>query len=217
MATSPHSEQATRPNLSFFNLPSPLRQASYFATGALAGASTIPIEYAWSTLTGPKTPATLPLLRSHAFALTGRAGTRFWVFDITKSHLPAALPVWFTGGLLGATGGLAEVCAQSLFQRKIPGLRALLSQGGKLFFCFGTYTYLSTTLSPQELPPRPFWYCWLMGATAGGVGCAIVNGLEGVRGRALWLGAVPKGILTIGTVIAVQVTSCAEVLNRVDP
>ena len=54
-----------------------------------------------------------------------------------------------------------------------------------------------------------------MGAVAGGLGSGIVaNRMEGVTGRALWVTAVPKGALVIGTVIAVQVTSCATLLQR---
>lgn len=51
-----------------------------------------------------------------------------------------------------------------------------------------------------------------MGAAAGGVGSGIIAIAEGVRGRALWRGAVPKGMISIGTVIAVQVTSCGWML-----
>ena len=97
----------------------------------------------------------------------------------------------------------------------MPPLSALGTQPAKLFFCFGTYTYLSTTLSPRELPPEPFPYCWAMGAAAGGLGSGIVaSRMESIRGRALWAAAVPKGALVIGTVIAVQVTSCAALLQR---
>lgn len=122
------------------------------------------------------------------------------------------LPVAIKGGLSGAMGGLAEICAQSLSRKKLPDMAGLTKQSAKLFFCFGTYTFLSTTLSPQKLPPKPFWYCWLMGATAGGLGSVIVARAEGVTGAALWRVAVPKGALTVGTVIAVQVTTCAAVL-----
>ena len=54
-----------------------------------------------------------------------------------------------------------------------------------------------------------------MGAVAGGLGSGTVaNRMEGVTGRALRPTAVPKGALVIGTVIAVQVTSCAALLQR---
>lgn len=141
---------------------------------------------------------------------------RFWVFDNVKSQLSvfSSLPVWIQGGLGGGAGGFAEVTAHSLVRGQLPQAAALGSQTLKLFLCFGTYTFLSTSLS-DELPPKPFWWCWVMGATAGGVGSAIVSRLEGVKGRELWTRATPKGMLTIGTVIAVQVTSCAELLHRV--
>ena len=58
-----------------------------------------------------------------------------------------------------------------------------------------------------------------MGATAGGFGSGILARVEGIKGRALWKGAVPKEALTIGMVIAVHVTACAEILplNRFIP
>ena len=97
-------------------------------------------------------------------------------------------------------------------QQRWPSLAGLANQTAKLFFCFGTYTYLSTKLFPEQQPPKPFWKCWLMGALAGGLGSGIAAGAEGIRGSALWRSAMPKGAIMIGTVIAVQVTSCAAIL-----
>lgn len=54
-----------------------------------------------------------------------------------------------------------------------------------------------------------------MGAAAGCVGTAIVAGfMDGVRGRALGVAGV-RGGMVVGTVIAVQVSSCKEVLEWV--
>ncbi len=198
-------------------IPSATRQASYLATGCLAGATTPLVELAWSSIVLKHPQSTLSFLRSHAPAPVFRAGVRFWTFDIVRKQLSQTpLPVWVAGGLGGAAGGFNEVLFHSLFLRQRPALTALASQSLKLFFCFGTYTFLSTHLS-EALPPKPFPWCWCMGATAGAVGSGIVARLEGVRGRELWLRAVPKGALTIGTVIAVQVTSCAALLQRVEP
>ncbi|MCJ1405910.1 hypothetical protein MMC11_009141 [Xylographa trunciseda] len=201
----------------FLSLPSLERQLTYLSTGALAGACTLGVELGWQRLASSTPRANMSFLQANGPTTIGRAGVRFWVFDITKSQMQAArtfshLPSWTIGGLSGAAGGLAEICAESLFHRRLPTLAALASQGSKLFLCFGTYTFLSTTFS-DELPPRPFWYCWTMGATAGAIGSGIVARVEGVTGRQLWRGAVPKGALAIGTVIAVQVTSCAEGLK----
>ena len=197
--------------------PSPKRQTTYFATGALAGACTTPIVPLWSLVSRNKPAFIVPRLLKTAPALMGRAGVRFWIFDITNARLQISsantFPIWLKGGISGATGGAAEICAQSLMQRRLPLAKELTSQSSKLFFCFSTYTYLSTTFS-DDLPPRPFWYCWTMGAAAGGLGTAIIARVEGFKGIQLWKNAVPKGMLTIGTVIAVQVTSCAEFLNR---
>jgi len=111
-----------------------------------------------------------------------------------------------------------EVLVQFVVDRRRIGAldyRAAGSQALKLFLCFGTYTFLSTSLS-EELPPKPFPICWAMGAVAGGVGSGIVGALvDGARGRMLWTGVVPRGAVMIGTVISVQVTSCAAILPAV--
>lgn len=206
-------------------LPSPRRQLSYFATGSLAGLATLPVEGLWSRFHKPGQVAThfskhFPKFPSAA-AIVYRAGVRFWMFDVTRSQLNRqvpSLPVAVTGGLSGAAGGFAEICVQSLAatRPRLPALASVASQSVKLFFCFGTYTFLSTTLSPDQLPPKPFPFCWALGAMAGGLGTGMLARLEGVKGPALWRSAAPKGALIIGTVIAVQVTSCAEVLQRVE-
>lgn len=54
-----------------------------------------------------------------------------------------------------------------------------------------------------------------MGAAAGAVGSSVVGVLEGARGRFLLTTVIPKGAITIGTVIAVQVTSCAALLDSI--
>ncbi|KAI5195282.1 hypothetical protein E4T38_09154 [Aureobasidium subglaciale] len=157
--------------------------------------------------------AFLPKLPSISAAtpLVLRAGIRFWTFDQTRHLLaPLHLPVWLIGGLGGAAGGFNEVLLHSLVQsRKLPSATALGAQTLRLFLCFGTFTYLSTSFS-DTLPPKPFWKCWLMGATAGATGSAIVAALEGTSGTALWGRAIPRGAATIGTVIAVHVTSCSN-------
>ena len=192
-------------------VPKPTRQATFFVTGCLAGASTIPIERVW--------PRPSPLTAPSAFAATARplihrGAIRFWVFDLARYRVePLPVPVAVKGGISGAVGGFAEVLAQAAVQQRRPTVRSLAHQTAKLFFCFGSYTYLSTTLSPEQQPPKPFWKCWLMGAVAGALGSGIVAGAEGIRRSALWRSAIPKGAVMIGTVIAVQVTSCAAMLS----
>ena len=188
-------------------IPTPASQATFFVTGCLAGASTIPIERVW-----PR-PHPLSAFGATTRPLIYRGGIRFWVFDLARYRVePLPVPVAVKGGVSGAIGGFAEVLAQAVLQRGRPSLASLADQTAKLFFCFGTYTYLFTALSPEQQPPKPFWKCWLMGAVAGGLGSGIVAGAEGVRGSALWRSAIPKGAVMIGTVIAVQVTSCAAML-----
>lgn len=197
------------PSIRAGRVPPPSSQAIFFLTGGLAGATTLPIENVWQRLIH-RAPGALPIL---AWNPIYRSSVRFWAFDLARyrvERLP--LPVAIKGGLSGAVGGFTEICAQSLFRKRLPSMTSLMNQSAKLFCCFGTYTFLSTTLSPKHLPPKPFWYCWLMGATAGGLGSGIIARAEGVKGSALWRAAVPKGALTIGTVIAVQVTTCAVFL-----
>ena len=197
------------PSIRAGRVPTPSSQLIFFLTGALAGATTLPIENIWQRLIH-KAPGNLPLL---AWNPIYRSAFRFWTFDLVRYRVERyPIPVAIKGGISGAAGGLAEICAQSLFRRKLPSVVSLTSQSAKLFCCFGIYTHLSTTLSPQQLPPKPFWYCWLMGAVAGGVGSGLVARAEGVTGSTLWKATVPKGALTIGMVIAVQVTTCAATL-----
>ena len=197
-------------------LPYLSRQATYATTGAFAGACTVPIEIAWQAFSSQKPQSTSSLARHISPPLIYRAGVRFWVFDLTKSQLNHfSIPIWIKGGLSGAAGGFAEICAQSLIRRRSPTVANLAGQSAKLFLCFGTYTYLSTTFSDNS-PPKPFWYCWILGAGAGGFGSTMSARLEGVKGTALLKGPLPKGMTVVGTVIAVQVTSCANALQRIE-
>ena len=157
-----------------------------------------------------------------------RAGARFCVFDVTRTILEREFPRFdlpnpyvrtaFIGGLSGASGGFAEVFASSLVSRypSYPTLGALTSQSTKLFFCFGTYTFISSKFSKEYgLPPKPFPVAFIMGAAAGGVGSAILAAIEGARGFVLRNSAL-RGALVIGTVISVHVTTCAEMLHRIN-
>jgi len=199
-------------------LPSATRQATFFATGVLAGAASLPVETAFLSLTQKHYyTASIRHLRSSFAPVLARTGVRFLSFDHVRTYSShfLQLPTVLCGALGGAAGGLNEVILHSLIaNRCLPPLQPALSQSGKLFLCFGTYTFLSTSLS-RELPPRPFWRCWLMGATAGCVGSAITAAVEGVRGRQLAI-ATMRGTLVIGTVISVQVTTCAVGLRTLD-
>jgi hypothetical protein len=195
--------------------PSVPRQATFFATGVIAGAASLPVETAFLSLAqNHDYKASVKHLRASFAPVLARTGVRFLSFDHVRAYSShfLGLPTALCGALGGAAGGLNEVILHSLVStRRLPPLQPALSQSGKLFFCFGTYTYLSTTLS-RELPPRPFWRCWLMGATAGCVGSAITAAVEGARGRSLMMASL-RGTLVIGTVISVQVTTCAAGLR----
>lgn len=201
------------------SLPSLVHQASYFATGTLAGAASLPAELAWLTF-GQKPPiSTVNFPRASGPSIVFRGGVRFWTFDLVRCQLnqTSDLPIWIKSGLGGAAGGFNEVLLHSfLSTRRLPSWKAAGSQTLKLFFCFGTYHYLSTTLSPEQLPPKPFPWCWAMGMIAGAVGSGVVGALEGLRGPSMWMGAVPRGSLAIGTTIAVQVTSCDALLKAIE-
>lgn len=192
--------------LGSLSLPSPTRQLCFFSTGCLAGLASLPMAFL------PRLPSLMT-----ATPPVFRAGIRFWTFDQTRHLLaPFHLPVSLVGALGGAAGGFNEVLLHSLVQsRKLPAVTPLGAQTLRLFLCFGTFTFLSTTFS-DTLPPKPFWKCWMMGATAGATGSAVVAALEGARGGALWGHAIPRGAATIGTVIAVHVTSCAALLETLD-
>jgi len=199
-------------------LPSLPRQITFFATGVLAGAASLPVETAFLSLAQKQDYASsIRHLRSSFAPVLARTGVRFLSFDHVRTYSShfLRLPTVLCGALGGAAGGFNEVILHSLVSnRRFPPLEAAASQSGKLFLCFGTYTYLSTTLS-HGLPPRPFWKCWLMGATAGSVGSAITAAVEGTRGRSLMM-ATLRGSLVIGTVISVQVTACAAGLRALD-
>ena len=198
--------------------PTFISQFSYFTTGAFAGASALPIDLLWNRFSTSRPNAYPRPLRAIAIPAVYRGGVRFWAFDHARYRLRSdfSLTPWLVGGLSGAVGGFAEICVQSALKRNIPSVIRLINQSGKLFCCFGSYTYLSTTLSPEQLPPKPFWKCWCMGAMAGGMGSGIVAWFEGLRGRELWRGAVPKGAVGVGTVIAVQVTTCDGMIRWID-
>jgi hypothetical protein len=206
------------PSTNAIQLPSVSRQATFFATGALAGAASLPVETAFLFLAQKNDyAASIKHIRSSIVPVLTRTGVRFFSFDHVRTYTShfLQLPITLCGALGGAAGGLNEVILNSLVSnRRLPPLNAALSQSGKLFFCFGTYTYLSTHLS-RELPPRPFWKCWLMGATAGSVGSAIIAAVEGARGKSL-MAATLRGSLVIGTVISVQVTTCAAGLRQLE-
>lgn len=194
--------------------PSLVNQRCYIVSGCLAGACTLPIEIFYQR------PASLThFLRTLGPVPVYRAGFRFWTFTHVKHQLTTSsvsFPAWAVGALGGAAGGLVEVSAQAALQRRMPQSIALATQSLRLFFCFGTYGFLSTNLS-EELPPKPFWYCWTLGVIAGGVGSGIAAAaLEGVRGKALWTSSIPRGAITIGTIISVHVTSCDALLKRIE-
>ena len=96
-------------------VPTHSSQMTFFPTGALAAATTVPIQSIWQRLIH-EAPCNLPLL---AWNPIYRSALRFWVFDLARYRLePYPIPVAIQGGISGAAGGLAEICAQSLFRNK---------------------------------------------------------------------------------------------------
>jgi hypothetical protein len=138
------------PSTNAIQLPSVSRQATFFATGALAGAASLPVETAFLFLAQKNDyAASIKHIRSSIVPVLARTGVRFFSFDHVRTYTShfLQLPITLCGALGGAAGGLNEVILHSLVSnRRLPPLNAALSQSGKLFFCFGTYTYLSTHL-----------------------------------------------------------------------
>ena len=67
----------------------------------------------------------------------------------------------------------------------------------------------------EEFPPRPFPFCWGLGAVAGAVGTGVGTLVEsrGRVGARQLLRATGAGAAVVGTVISVQVTCCAELMR----
>lgn len=110
-----------------------------------------------------------------------------------------------------------EVLSHALVTRRaLPSLHAVESHSWRLFLGFGTFTGLSSYVG-EEFPPRPFAFCWGVGAVAGAVGTAGGMLVEGgwVGGRRFVRG-VGVGAAVVGTVISVQVTCCARMLGWVE-
>lgn len=210
------------------------RQAIFFSTGSIAGICSATADYSFDRIAAfsrSTPPRPLTALFQSMVPHMIRPGIRFWGFDIAKTMiLPQSLPVSVKGGLAGAAGGFLEMAltnAHSSLASKGPTLvtaaRTTLLHSCKLFFCFGTYTYLANTYSDQ-LPPRPFPYCLLLGALAGAFGTTLVTPLEmysaaGTRLKPIQvfktaLMRAPRGAVGVGTVIAVQVTSSAWLLGH---
>lgn len=159
-----------------------------------------------------------------------KPGIRFWAFDLTKSAITTEIPVAVRGGLAGAVGGALEMGLTTVYNHYTAAkpvsfqndLRITLLHSAKLFLCFGSYTYLASTFS-DILPPRPFPYCFLLGALAGGFGTTMITPAEvySATRMPLKFGQVlksaltraPRGAVGVGTVISVQVTSSAWMLG----
>lgn len=256
MSDGPVTPAATsQPSIPFFSpyshRPSTTEQASYGVTGALAGLATLPIEFALASFRSSaiKPPPLSSFLRSHLPHGLYRPAIRFWAFDLARSRIlyessnaGVTLPTWVVGGLSGGIGGFMEVFIQHIIREKslskMPASAPLVEQSAKLFFCFGSYTFLASRWAEREkerLPPTPFWKCWMYDAAAGAFGSSVVWGVKegfdggqwyqdgkrgGGIGGARWLRTLGttagKGALVIGTVISVQVTSCRMLLDAMD-
>jgi len=231
-ASSQHTDQSSTPKA--YN-PSAAHQAIFAGTGALAGLASLPIECAWLSLQkSPSSKAVHLFLRGQAPAVIISTGVRFWGFNQIKekiNHDPTdTKPQWLTYSLGGAAGGIGETFAMHLpkdfrnLQAGVTQNQAFLTDwliplgtkaarhAAKLSLCFGTFGYLSTTYS-ELTPLNSFWKCWAMGTCAGGVGTAVMGTIDRMLVKNPPLSAMPKGAMVIGTVISVQVTSAAALLQ----
>lgn len=216
--------------------PQPSRQLVFFSTGSLAGVCSATADFGFdrlaSAVRGTAPRPVDALVRSMVPHII-KPGIRFWAFDLAKVALPRDMPVSLKGGLAGATGGFVEMALTNLHSgvmgrsdRSSPSLqtavRTTLLHSGKLFLCFGSYTYLANTFS-ATLPPKPFPYCLLLGAIAGAFGTTVITPLEMFSAAKVPLSLpkvlqvaltrAPRGAVAVGTVIAVQVTSSAWILG----
>lgn len=213
-----HAAPTSRPIPSSTLLPlSPTRQVLFLSTGALSGLCS-------STAISLSTFRLLSYTHLPAFLA---AAYRFWAFDLARGTLERAgvSDIALRGGLAGAVGGLTETLlmrvgtamrSSSLAPLRPHTLaRAALEQSSLLFLCFGSYTYLSTRLSPDRQPPTPLAYCFALGAAAGAFGVATLTAVK-TRSARMAIRAIPIGALRVGTVISVQVTSAAWGLEKLE-
>lgn len=119
-------------------------------------------------------------------------------------------------------GGFAEVVQRhtalaDLHEKPSAPLRAsvlgpaLLEHGATLFLCFGAYTFLSTSWSPEKSPPSvPMTFA--LGALAGAFGVPTVHAIKTRSLQGLGKLAAAGGV-RVGTVIGVQVQASAKILE----
>lgn len=223
--------------MSSYTGSSPSRQILFFSTGSIAGVCSSSADYVFdraSSAVRGTAPRPFDVLIRSLLPHIVKPGIRFWGFDLAKSAIPPDLPVSLRGGLAGAAGGVlemgfADICNQIKAESSgksrslTQSIRTTLLHAGKLFLCFGSYTYLANTFS-KTLPPRPFRYCFSLGAIAGAFGTFVITPLEMYSaskvplriGQVLKTACIraPRGAVSIGTVISVQVTSSAWLLGE---
>ena len=99
-----------------------------------------------------------PSVRKITSTNTYRAGVSD--FDLEKPQLKhKPISIWSGDRISSVTGGFTGVLAQSVVQWKAPSLAAAGHRAGRLCFCFAICTHFSISISPEELLPKPFWYC----------------------------------------------------------
>lgn len=211
------------------------RQRIFFFTGAIAGICSATADFAYDQIAActrgtPARPSSA-LIQS-MIPHTIRPAIRFWGFDIARTViLPERLSAGLKGGLAGAVGGFLEMALANAHTALTSSkrlsmevaLRTTLLHSCKLFLCFGSYTYLANTYS-ERLPPTPFSYCLFLGGLAGAFGTFVLTPLEMLSAAKVQLSPrkvlqtamtrAPRGAVGVGTVIAVQVTSSAWLLER---
>lgn len=211
--------------------------AVYGATGLLAGMAALPFEYSFSrwSLRSLGSEATLRLnstfLKNVAPGFIAKSGVRFFAFgqfkhirDVKREMGTNTWPKWVDSAVSGAAAGLVETVIANRVTKPLSGfppIRHLVQQPARLFMCFGTFGYLSTTFSSplsREKGMKAWeddrWKRALSAMFAGGLGTAVTSAAEGLRGKQLWFSAIPKGAFVIGTVIFVQVESSTVLLER---
>ncbi|ANB15257.1 hypothetical protein AWJ20_2883 [Sugiyamaella lignohabitans] len=201
-------------NVFLDNIPSFSHQMLFASAGITAGLASLPIEAISRRISNPEFKVST-FAKQHTLPHLSRMFVRFWTFDITYSETQKMpIPIWMKASLAGASGGFTELATYSLlYERQKPSLQLvknLANYSSRMLIGFATFSYLATRKG-DPFPPKPFWYCWCLGATAGGVASSVMGAVEGFRGRNL-ASHVFKSMFLIGTVISVQVTSATELI-----
>lgn len=227
-----------REDLRFHLWPGERYLTIYGATGLLAGVMASPFEWQWRLaqhqyallpnsrgvkLIPSKWVPPLAFAKSIAPGFIACTGLRFLAFgqfmhirDTKRMMGTNNRPKWVDIGVSGGAAGLVETVVANRIANPLSGIPPtvqLVRHPAKLFLCFSTFGFLTTNVGMEAYVSENL-KCAICAATAGGLGSGVAAAAEGLRGKPLWLNAVPRGVAVIGTVIYCQVTACKKLLGK---